>query len=509
MILFAVVIVTVGLLAGKRIPFTFIPQTESGQISANIQFTAGTPRHVVRDYVATLEQALDDMNEEFPGVILLYSSRLGENPGRHRGSSQRGDRYASILIELVPSDERDMRNPEFIRQLRSRVSEPAALENLLITSQQAGPGGRDLTFQLTGSSPLQLKQAAEVLKEVLRNTPSVFSVDDDMPYGQSQLIFELNAQGKALGITTREIGRQLRAAYDGFVVQIFQDGFDEIEVRTVLNDRQRNGFAVLESLPIILPDGEQAALGSLVDFRHQRGFEILRHENGRLSLRISADIDETQGNANEITNEVITNVLPGIAARHNIEFAAVGNTADQQQTFSEMKLGSLYALALIYLILAWIFSSYGWPLVVMAIIPFAIIGAILGHWLTGINLTILSLFGLFGLAGIVVNDSIILVTFYRQLRKEGMPRQQAIVEASVRRLRAVLLTSLTTIAGLIPLLFETSVQARFLIPMATSIVFGLAFSTVLVLILVPLLLNAYEAMTERLGGRASVEAAVN
>ncbi len=508
MILLAVVIVTIGLLAGKRIPFTFMPQTESGQISANIQFAAGTPRHIVRDYVATVERALDDMNEEFPGVILLYSSRLGENLSRHSRSSQRGDRYASILIELTPSDERDMRNPEFIRQLRSRVNEPAALENLLITSRQAGPGGRDLTFQLTGSSPLQLKQAAEALKEILNNTRSVFSVDDDMPYGQTQLIFKLNAQGKSLGITTEAISQQMRAAYDGFIVQIFQDGFDEIEVRTVLHDEQRNGFSMLESLPIMLPDGEQAVLGSLVDFHHQRGFEILRHEKGRLALEVSADIDETQGNANEITNEILTHALPGIAARYNIEFAAVGNAADQQQTFSEMKIGSLFALALIYLILAWIFSSYGWPLVVIAIIPFAIIGAILGHWLTGINLTILSLFGLFGLAGIVVNDSIILVTFYRHLRKEGMPRQQAIVEASVRRLRAVLLTSLTTIAGLTPLLFETSVQAQFLIPMATSIVFGLGFSTVLVLVLVPLLLNAYEALAEKLSGQASVAAPV-
>ena len=503
MILFAVVIFTVGLLAGQRIPFTFIPQTESGQILANIQFTAGTPRHVVRDYMMTMEKALDDMNEEFPGVILLYSSRLGENLNSHNRSSQKGDRYASILIELTPSDERDMRNPEFIRRLRLRVTEPAALESLLVASRQAGPGGRDLTFQLTGSSPPQLKQAAEALQEVLRNTHSVFGVNDDMPYGQTQLIFDLNAQGKALGITTREIGQQLRAAYDGFIVQVFQDGFDEVEVRTILNDQQRNGFSTLESLPIILPNGEQAALGSLVDFHHQRGFEILRHEKGRLALEVSADIDETQGNANAITDEILTSVLPGIAARYNIEFAAVGNAADQQQTFSEMKLGSLYALALIYLILAWIFSSYGWPLVVMAIIPFAVIGAILGHWLTGINLTILSLFGLFGLAGIVVNDSIILVVFYRHLRKEGVPRQRAIVDASVQRLRAVLLTSLTTIAGLIPLLFETSVQAQFLIPMATSIVFGLGFSTVLVLILVPLLLNAYEALAEKLSGRTS------
>lgn len=494
MIIFAVVIFTIGLLAGKRIPFTFMPQTEASLISANIQFTAGTPRTVVKAYLATMEKALDDLDKEYPGLILLYSSRLGENLTSHGGSSQKGDRYASILIELVASDERDIRNPQFIKMLRSRVKQPAALENLLISSRQAGPGGRDLTFQLTGPSPEKLKQAAEELKEVLRHTRSVFGVDDDMPYGQNQLIFQLNAQGKALGLTTQEIGRQLRAAYDGYVVQIYQDGYDEIEVRTILNNEQRNGFTLLESLPIILANGQQAALGTLVDFKHQRGFEILRHEKGKLAVEISADIDETQGNANEITQNILLSTLPQIAAKYHIEFSATGNAADQAETFKEMKIGSLYALLLIYLILAWIFSSYGWPLVVMAIIPFAIIGAILGHWITGINLTILSMFGLFGLAGIVVNDSIILVTFYRHLRKEGMPREQAIVEASVRRLRAVLLTSLTTIAGLIPLLFETSLQAQFLIPMATSIAFGLGFSTVLVLILVPLLLNFYESL---------------
>jgi multidrug efflux pump subunit AcrB len=501
MIAFAIVIITVGLLAGKRIPFTFLPTTESSLISVNIQFTAGTPRHVVQNYLSGMEHALDKLDEQHPGLIQLYSSRLGQSLSSHGRSTQKGDRYASIMIELSDSDTRDIRNPAFIRMLRERVPQPPALENLLITSRQSGPGGRDLTFQLTGQSPSELKRAAEELADVLKNTPSVFSVEDDMPYGQTQLVYELSPQGKSLGITTQEIGRQLRAAYDGYIVQIFQDGYDEIEVRTILSDEQRNGFTTLESLPIMLADGMQAALGSLVDFKYQRGFEILRHENGRLAVEVSADIDEAQGNANDITQKFLDSVLPEIASRHNVRFEATGKAADQQETISEMMIGSFYALALIYLILAWIFSSYGWPLVVMAIIPFAIVGAILGHWLTGINLTILSLFGLFGLAGIVVNDSIILVTFYRQLRKEGMPRQQAIVEASVRRLRAVLLTSLTTIAGLIPLLFETSLQAQFLIPMATSIAFGLGFSTLLVLFLVPLLLNAYEAMAEKLSPR--------
>jgi multidrug efflux pump subunit AcrB len=152
----------------------------------------------------------------------------------------------------------------------------------------------------------------------------------------------------------------------------------------------------------------------------------------------------------------------------------------------------LFALAMIYLILAWQFASYGWPLIVMSIIPFGLVGALVGHWLMGLDLTILSLFGFFGLSGIVINDSIVLITFYRQLREEGMPIREALIEAACQRLRAVLLTSLTTIFGLMPLLFETSLQAQFLIPMATSIAFGLIFSTVLVLLAVPALLAIYE-----------------
>ena len=186
--------------------------------------------------------------------------------------------------------------------------------------------------------------------------------------------------------------------------------------------------------------------------------------------------------------------MPDLKSRYGIEYSFEGRAADQAETLGDMKRGMLFALALMYLILAWQFASYGWPLIVMSIIPFGLVGAITGHWLMGLDLTILSLFGFFGLSGIIVNDSIILVTFYRQLRESGMPVQEALVESSCQRLRAVLLTSLTTIFGLMPLLFETSLQAQFLIPMATSIAFGLMFATVLVLLVIPTLLSIYEGI---------------
>ena len=491
-------IITLGLLLGGRIPFTFFPATESSLVYVNAQFTAGSSRHEANTFVAHLESEIDSMAGKYPGLILLYSSRLGQNLTRHRNSAQKGDRYASTLIELSPSDERAMRNPDFIRELRSKLNVPANMENLSIASRRSGPAGRDVTFRLSGESARQLKLAAEALQNQLQTLAAVLSVEDDLPYGQSQLIFKLNPQGTALGLTSKDIGQQLRAAYDGHLVQIFQDGYDEIEVRTVLKQQQRNGLANLELLPILLPSGEQAPLGSLATFKRQRGFEILRHQDGYLSTEVSADIDESLANANDIAKSLEQAFLPNLAARFNIQYEEIGQATNRKETFSDMQVGSLYALAFIYLILAWVFSSYGWPLVIMAIIPFAIAGAILGHWITGINLTVLSLFGLFGLAGIVVNDSIILVTFYKNLRAEGVAREAALVEASIMRVRAVLLTSLTTIAGLTPLLFETSLQAQFLIPMATSIAFGLGFSTLLVLFMVPLLLNLYESRFDKI-----------
>jgi multidrug efflux pump subunit AcrB len=207
---------------------------------------------------------------------------------------------------------------------------------------------------------------------------------------------------------------------------------------------------------------------------------------------VYADVEKQTANANAVRAQLRDKIMPALEQRYGIEWAYTGRAEDQRETTSDMKNGAWFALAMIYIVLAWVFGSYGWPLVVMAIIPFGMAGALFGHWVTGVTPTILSMFGLFALSGIVVNDSIILVVFYKQLRERGMAIKQAVIEAACQRLRAVLLTSLTTIAGLLPLLFETSVQAQFLIPMAVAISFGLAFATFLVLFLIPVLLSAME-----------------
>ena len=252
---------------------------------------------------------------------------------------------------------------------------------------------------------------------------------------------------------------------------------------------------------IRLPDGGSAPLSSVVEFDARRGFDVLRHTDTQLAIHTTATVDATVNNNNEILADMQQFFLPELSSRYGVNVAYEGRAEEQAETIGDMVQGVLLAFVMIYLVLAWVFASYGWPLVVMSAIPFGLIGALFGHWLLGIDLTILSLFGIFGLSGIVVNDSIILVTFFKQLRESGLGTQQAIIEAASQRLRAVLLTSLTTIGGLTPLLFETSLQAQFLIPMAVSISFGLMFATALVLLVIPAMLSVHESAADKISGK--------
>ncbi|MCK5662316.1 MAG: efflux RND transporter permease subunit, partial [Thiotrichaceae bacterium] len=389
-------------------------------------------------------------------------------------------------------DSREVRNKQFIKAWQAKIHQQAGLESLIIVEHRGGPPGQDIEIRLNGHNIEKVKAAALEVKNVLKTFQGVSGIQDDMPYGREQWIYSLTPYGMALGLTIDSVGRQLRAAFDGYLTQIFQVGDDEIEVRLMLPDNERYNLVHLENFTLQLPNGANVPFSTAVQVSTQRGFEAIRHVDGLLATLISADVDKAVNNNNQILENLTQNFLPDLRLRYGIEYAFEGRAADQSETLSDMKRGLIFALALMYIILAWQFSSYGWPLIVMSIIPFGLVGAIFGHWVMGLDLTILSLFGFFGLSGIVVNDSIVLVTFYKQLREQGMIVQEALIESACLRLRAVLLTSLTTIFGLTPLLFETSLQAQFLIPMATSIAFGLMFSTMLVLLVVPALLSIYE-----------------
>ena len=496
----AMLMVAIGLLAGGRLGFVFFPTPESQILNANVAFAAGTPRDRVDQFLIHLEKTLYETEKAFDqgpliNVVLAFH---GSKSGGGAGAGATADQLGSLQIELVEPDLREVRNNELIRAWRERIRMPAGLESLNITARRVGPPGRDLTIRLTGGSADDLKAAALALSETISGIDGVLEVDDDMAYGREQMIYRLTPVGEALGLTVADLGRQLRTAFDGQLVQIFQDGADEVEVRVKLPTAERGTLASLYRLNVRTPAGDSVPLTAVAEWESQRGFEVLRHAEGKLAVEVTADVDANVTTAGEVTAGLEDGTLEQLQRDFGIDYSFEGRSADQRDTLSDMRKGLVLGLILIYLILAWVFSSYGWPLVVMAVIPFGLTGALFGHWLMGIDLTILSLFGMFGLSGIVVNDSIILVSFYKQLRGEGLSIQAALIEAACQRLRAVLLTSLTTIAGLMPLLFETSYQAQFLIPMATSIAFGLGFATLLILLVIPALLSMHESAHGRL-----------
>ncbi len=489
----AALILTIGLLAGGRVKFNFFPTPELNSLIANVGFAAGTPDEDVASFLNELERGLEVVNQDLGGDFVVAAvGRLGMSIQPGTNFTRSGRQYAHMQVELKPSDQRRVRNGEFIDRWTRELTLPPGLDNFAVFEPSIGPPGRDIELRIVGDDLEAIKGAALELAEILGATPGVSGIDDDTPYGREQILYSINAEGEALGLNTSSLGAQLRAALDGELVQIFQDDGAEIEVRLQLTESDTDSLVGLQSLPIRTPSGVVIPLGNVVDFRTQRGFDRIRRSEGRRAIKVSADIDETQANPTVLRARLAAEVIPELEARHPVRIGQTGQAENQANTFSDMKRGLLYALALIYIVLAWVFASWGWPLLVMSIIPFGLVGALMGHWLMGMDLTILSLFGFFGLSGIVVNDSIILVVFYKELRDKGLAVQQALEDASCLRLRAVLLTSLTTIGGLIPLMFETSLQAQFLIPMAASIVFGLAFATLLVLVLVPTLLSLYE-----------------
>ena len=485
-------VIAVTLFRSGQIGWQFFPSPESSTVYANVRFVSGTSEDRVDAFLDTIENELRNTVDSIDETVVSTYYRVHGSTVGGRGREVTGERIGSIYVELVDSDQRATDNRSFIANWRNRIGTPPGVESFQITSRRIGPPRRDLNLRLTGSSPLRLKDAALDLAQTLETIPGVSAVDDDLPFGREQLIYSLSPAGEALGLSIAEIGQQLRAAYDGIILQRFQQGADEVEVRLQLPDQEQRQIGSLLNLPIRLPNGEFVALETVADWRSAQGFDALRHFNGKLSVDVSADVNPALNNISDIIADLSRGTLPTLASRHGIQYSIEGRAASQRETLGDMQIGAIIALTLMYLVLAWVFSSYGWPLLVLLTIPLGLTGAVFGHWIMDMNLTILSLFGFFGLSGIVVNDSIILVIFYRGLREKGIAVREALVEAACQRLRAVLLTSLTTIAGLTPLLFETSRQAQFLIPMAVSIAFGLAFSTLLILLVLPAMLSIYE-----------------
>jgi multidrug efflux pump subunit AcrB len=452
--------------------------------------------------IRELERALHAADAKLAGgdsVVRLAVAKIGVPVGV-RGAAQQpnGDHLGGMLVELVPSDRRRVRTAALIEAWRAEVEALPGLEVLTIRGRQGGPPGRDLDVRLSGGTLAALKEAALDLRRALGRYPGVSDAADNLPWGKQELVLEVTPRGRALGFTTESVARQVRHAFEGAIARRFARGDEEVVIRVQL-PRGSITADTLRSLYLRSPSGAEVPLSQVVSVRGDRGFAIIRREDGVREVSVAAEVDEALSNPTELVATLSADVLPGIAGRHGIAYRFAGRAEEQGETLSDMRLGTIAGLSAIYIILAWVFASYSRPLVVMSIIPFAVVGAVVGHLAFGLDLTILSLIGLLGLSGIVVNDSIILVSTIDERLGRGEPLHRAIVQGSCDRLRAVILTSLTTIGGLLPLLSETSLQAQFLKPMVLTLVFGLLATTLLVLLVVPSLIAIQHDLRFRRG----------
>ncbi|GGE92945.1 efflux RND transporter permease subunit [Stappia taiwanensis] len=484
----ATLMLAVGMVQGDRVGFRFFPSPEAENIRATIDFSAGISLADSEAALLRIEEALRATERQLVGdsgqklVVASYAT-LGQS-GYNRGRN-----VASIDVQLTPSEDRDIRTADIVKAWRKALPEIPRTKRVAVYERRGGPPGRDLDIRLKGEDPVALKAAALEMQELLTGYPGVDGVADDFPYGKPELVIALSPRGEALGFTVDNAARQIRSVFEGSIPRRFARGEEEITIRVAQELIGDGGGGALRDLSLKAPGGEYVPLLEVVTLSERQGFSVIQRRDGRITVSVSAEVDPEVSSSIKIIEDLSDGKIQAIADRHGVDFRFSGREEERKGAFGDLQLGTIAALAMIYLILAAIFASYFKPLAVMAIIPFGAVGTIVGHYLMGFDLTILSYIGLLGLSGILVNNSIILVARFDERRKEGESVAEAAVASAQDRLRAVLLTSLTTIGGLLPLLFEKSLQAQFLMPMTITIVFGLSTATVLVLVLVPALMG--------------------
>lgn len=480
----AALVLAFMLVTSGRVKFVFFPAIQSPEVQLQAEFSEGTDPAVVTDFLQDMQQALYEIEAE-SGQSFLDTLVRETNTG----SPEQGGLY----VQLNTDTERQLTNADIIQQWRASVTPPAGLKSLNFVEGQQGPSSNGVSIRLVNEDLAQLKAATDFVKEELAAVSGLIEIEDDIPLGAEQLDLTLSPDAEALGLTPRDLARALREAVDGYTVQSLQVNGDELDVLLRIEESQTDSWFALSQFPITLPNGDSRPLSALAERSSDRAIQQLSRVDGELSAVVTAKLADRRVNLNEVNQTIDTEIRQALLDKYpNIRLDVEGDQAAQAEFFEDVRIGGMLGLLLIFIALAWVFESWSWPFAVMSAIPFALTGAIVGHWVLGLELSVLSIYGLFGLSGIIINDSIVLVSFYRRLREEGLAIEQAVIEASVQRFRAVLLTTLTTVGGLTPLLLETSFDAQFLIPLAAGIAFGLMYGIVLILLFVPAMLVSIE-----------------
>ena len=501
-------LVSASVVAGGVLKFRLFPDIEGNVIEARLLLSQGTPLARTEAVVKRVVAAIRTVDEEYasarPGGVNMVRN-IGVQFSRNREANESGEHLATVSVDLVGPDSRYASLDEIMSRWRMAVGMPPDVIALTFGEPQRGPGGRPIDIRLVGEDVASLKSAATELQEWLRGYRGVFDLTDDLRLGKPELRVRLREGALALGLTASQVAGQLRAAFQGRRAGEFQIGSEDYEIDVRLYERDRDSLADLTRFTVTLPAGEQVPLHTVATLSSERGYSRIHRVDGRRAVTVQGDIDPEKANAAEIVEDTRSRFWPGLLARYpGIRMELEGQARESAETGSSLGRNFLVGLAAIFLLLSFQFRGYVEPLVIMAAIPVGLVGVVIGHLALGLDLSMPSLVGFVSLAGVVVNNAIVLVTFIRIRRAGGESAAAAARGAARQRFRAVLLTSLTTVAGVLPLLTETSLQAQILIPLVTSLAFGLAASTFQVLFLVP----ALYCIVDDYGGTTAVGGAV-
>ena len=492
----ALVVVCISLISTGWLPRVFFPKVEGEILSAKLEMPLGVPFSETQRVVSQLEKAAREMGEEVRDLhgdsvvvnTLATSGMQPFDPGLGPSGPPTGTHLGEVTLELVAAKRRDVSSEELKAMWQRKVAEVPGIVSLVFRAE-TGAGGNAIDINLTGRESVTLERAAAWATERLREDyKGVVDVSNSDRRGREELIIqEITPRGRALGFTLENVISQVRNAFFGNEVQQLQRGRDEVKVMVRFPKSERESLVNFEKMKLRSPSGHEVPILEVVEPEYGRGPASVTRVDRFRTISIQADVDLPGGyNANEIVNRYREEVLDKIGIKFpGVRYSLEGEQNDQRDSIREMGVGFIGALLLMYVLMAIPLKSYLQPIIVMSVIPFGLVGAVAGHLVMGLDISIMSMCGIVALAGVVVNDSLVLVDYVNRHRGDGMGVIEAARRAGRRRFRPILLTSLTTFAGLMPMLLEDDMQAKFLIPMAVSLGFGILFATTITLILVP------------------------
>lgn len=477
----AIWIVSIGMVVGGRVDFTFFEGTDSETFVIDLAMPIGTSIEGTDAVVRRIENACS-LQPEIKIVTSLAGQRVNLNDFSPDGPQTH---VAQVFVELSPVEERDRTSQQIIAAVRKEVGAVPGVRSLRYEEVQGGPGGPSINLVTTGDDDAKILSAVDELKAALHEFAGVEDISDDADSGQRELQIRLRDDATTLGLTPELLARQVRGYLYGFEPHKFSANDEDVDVRVMLNSDTRRSLAEVERQYVFTADGRSIPLVEAAELSEGSSYATIKRLNRKRAVTVLADVDSAVNNPERVV-AAMAPIISGIEANYSgVHVEPRGRQLETNKSLSGIKYGFLIACVMIYVILAWLFGSYFQPLAVMLAIPFSMIGMIWGHWILGYKMMILSLIGFVALTGIVVNDSLIYIEFYNELRRKGMDMRPALVEAGRRRLRPIVLTTMTTVLGLSPLMLEQSFQARFLIPMAITISCGLMSATAVVLIVLP------------------------